>query len=171
MDLADTCTNAVVIGALPQLPPGQIGRNCANDIFRYIFVNEKFCVLITKFLTWVTDKYGDDVASTQEASLTIVKYSSLNPVLMAVITPPLHNYTQYIMAICVNPQSPCVPRVYNEHVLNKMLASSDKVCTTIIMTGCNVQTNEYGLLEMYYVVKPPICKFEYRKTGTIPMKR
>ena len=154
-------------------------------------MNEKFCVLITIFLTWVTDKYGDDVASTQEASLTIVKYSSLNPVLMAVITPPLHIYTQYIMSIWVNPQGPCVPRVYGDHVLNLILAtcmalrwgmrlirivnitnimSSDKVCTMIIMTWCNVQINEYGLLEMYHLVKPPIWKFEYRKTGTITMK-
>ena len=27
-------------------PPGQNGRHLADDIFRSIFVNEKFCILI-----------------------------------------------------------------------------------------------------------------------------
>ena len=27
-------------------PPGQNGRHLADDIFRYIFVNEKICILI-----------------------------------------------------------------------------------------------------------------------------
>ena len=32
--------------ALIHLPPGQNGRYFADDIFMWIFVNEKFCILI-----------------------------------------------------------------------------------------------------------------------------
>ena len=31
------------------ISPGQNGRHFADDTFRYIFVNEKFCILIKKF--------------------------------------------------------------------------------------------------------------------------
>ena len=38
-------------------PPGQNGRRFADDIFRWIFVNEKFCILISPMLTQFTDAY------------------------------------------------------------------------------------------------------------------
>ena len=33
-------------GTLTDLPPGQTGRHFADDIFRYILVNEKCCIFI-----------------------------------------------------------------------------------------------------------------------------
>ena len=34
-------------------PPGQTGRHFADDIFKYIFLNEKFCILIRISLKFV----------------------------------------------------------------------------------------------------------------------
>ena len=36
-------------------PPGQNGRHFADDIFRCIFVNEKFCILIKISLKFVSE--------------------------------------------------------------------------------------------------------------------
>ena len=38
---------------LTDLPPGQNGRHFADDIFRCIFMNEKFCILIKMSLKFV----------------------------------------------------------------------------------------------------------------------
>ena len=35
-----------IAGDIKSSPPGQNGRHFANDSFRCIFVNEKFCILI-----------------------------------------------------------------------------------------------------------------------------
>ena len=40
-------------------PPGQNGRHFPDDIFRCIFVNEKFCILIKITLTFLP-KVGTD---------------------------------------------------------------------------------------------------------------
>ena len=40
---------------LTHLPPGQNYRHFADDIFRCIFVNENFCILIEISLKCVTD--------------------------------------------------------------------------------------------------------------------
>ena len=40
-------------GTLTLLPPGQNGRHFPDDIFRRIFVNEKFCILIEISLKFV----------------------------------------------------------------------------------------------------------------------
>ena len=40
-------------GFLNSSPPGQNGRLFADDVFRCIFVNEKFCILIKISLKFV----------------------------------------------------------------------------------------------------------------------
>ena len=39
---------------LTHLPPGQDGRHFTDDIFRCIFVNEKFCILTKIWLKFVS---------------------------------------------------------------------------------------------------------------------
>ena len=45
----------------PPPPPGQNGRHLADDIFRCIFVNEKFCILIKISLIFVAKGPIDDI--------------------------------------------------------------------------------------------------------------
>ena len=64
-DVAKTCKRLALLSfcggfhtsftppPLSQLPPGQDGRNFADDIFRCIFVNETFCILIEMSLKFV----------------------------------------------------------------------------------------------------------------------
>ena len=38
---------------LTHFPPGQKGHHFTDDIFKYIFVNEKFCILIKIYLRFL----------------------------------------------------------------------------------------------------------------------
>ena len=42
-------------------PPGQNGRHFADDIFRWIFVNEKFCILINISMKFVPKGLNNDI--------------------------------------------------------------------------------------------------------------
>ena len=42
-----------IVYLLNSSPPDQNGRHFADDIFRFIFVNEKFCILIKISLKYV----------------------------------------------------------------------------------------------------------------------
>ena len=56
----DCCVND---STLNPSPPGQNGRDFAEDIFRCIFVNEKFCILIKISLKFVPkDPIGNNLA-------------------------------------------------------------------------------------------------------------
>ena len=43
----------LLLKILTHLPPGQNGRHFADKIFRCIFANEKFCILIKVLLKFV----------------------------------------------------------------------------------------------------------------------
>ena len=58
LSIKDLCHNAngchlQLLFTLTNLPPGQNGHHFADDIFRCIFVNEKFCILIKISLKFV----------------------------------------------------------------------------------------------------------------------
>ena len=47
------CVLSLSLSELNSYPPGQNGRHFVHDIFRCIFVNEKFCILIKISLKFV----------------------------------------------------------------------------------------------------------------------
>ena len=52
---------------LTRLPPGQNGRHFTDDIFEYIFMNDKFCILIEVSVKFVLEGHIDNQTALVQA--------------------------------------------------------------------------------------------------------
>ena len=74
----------IILGTINSSPPEQYGRYLADDIFRCIFVDEKFCILIKNSLKFVST--GPVDKTTASVRVIVWRRTSDKPLSEAILT-------------------------------------------------------------------------------------